>query len=99
MENEDAARSWLATHGLPKLDADKIITDCLAHGIGASMDGKHIPFEELRATPSHPFTPDVVANARARICVWEQDRAWLPKQEEPISVKAARQILAVVERG
>ncbi len=54
---------------------------------------------QLASTPSHPFTPDVVANARARICVWEQDRAWLPKQEEPISVKAARQILAVVERG
>ena len=69
-------------------EAERIISD--------NLEGL---YDAEAVTPSHPFTPDVVANARARICVWEQDRAWLPKQEEPISVKAARQILAVVERG
>lgn len=49
-------------------------------------------------TPSHPFTPDVVAWARSEV-----DRAgeedWLYGSFVPAHVKAARQILAVVERG
>ena len=53
---------------------------------------------QLAATPSHPFTPDVVEWAYETY----ESRKWAGSRCRKLitpSVKAARQILAVVERG
>lgn len=53
---------------------------------------------QLAATPSHPFTPDVVAWARETVQADDELRETGIVSGEPSAlVKAARQIIAVVE--